>query len=102
MVLLSLYEYRFRAEDTIRWWGHISPTLCKRVFTLTGSGDAKTCARVTWRNFHCLFFLLLSRELVNFQIKKLVVTTCIFMGSYEKYSIFAVFQKKLSYLVSKY
>ena len=28
---LSIYEWRFNGENTMRWWGHSNPTLCKRV-----------------------------------------------------------------------
>ena len=28
---LSFYECRFSGGDTMRWWGHSNPTLCKRI-----------------------------------------------------------------------
>ena len=44
--ILSFYECRFSGGDTMRWWGHTNPTVCKKylyeLFALTGSGDIKT------------------------------------------------------------
>ena len=28
---LSFYECRFSGGDTMKWWGHSNPILCKRV-----------------------------------------------------------------------
>ena len=71
MVLLSFYECRFSGGDTMRWWGHSNPTLCKRIclnFCTRRQWDEKTSdmgthtiahAEVTWWNLYYLNFFLL-------------------------------------------
>ena len=60
---------QFRSGDTMRWWGHLNPTLCKRIvwifFAITGGRDGKNSgtspsvrARATWWNFHYLILLM--------------------------------------------
>ena len=70
---LLFYEYRFSGRDTMRWWGHSNPALCKRIcFFLTfyshrqwGGGTKKIQARALSLEpeppgdiFYYLFFLI--------------------------------------------
>ena len=54
--ILPFYECRFSGGDTMRWWGHSNPTLCKRIcfnfFTHAVTGHKNSGGREP-KSHHC-------------------------------------------------
>ena len=58
---LSFYECSLSVGDTMRWWGHSNPTICKKKkFELFALTDDRTQELCLYRSHHCGTFITLN------------------------------------------